>query len=87
MKTERVTRFESVEIVCPKNKNHKLTPILDENYCEAGACLRLVCKDCGDNDVRYEEVLDCGLRGELGDWNEVVQKFKKIKEGQDGVWD
>ena len=71
MKEVTYTAYESVEIVCPKNPKHRLTVILDENYCEAGACLRVICKECAEG-------YDFGLRGELGDWNKVIKEFQEI---------
>lgn len=57
MKVRSYNAYESVTVRCPKCKTDKLTVIFDENYCECGVTLRLICRKCN-------EEMDFGLTKE-----------------------
>ena len=75
MRTELTQIEESITITCPKCLKQTFKIIYDDNYCEMGSAIRLIC----ENEECNGE-LDFKLKSEANEMQDFLERQKQLKQ-------
>ena len=77
MRSKNCVEYESVDVLCTKCGEPLFEVRYEENWCEAGSCLRLFCKACGgemDFGMRHDACSESGRR--------LIERLRKAKQAK-----